>query len=455
MDSRLLKYGLPVLIALFIALKILDIGGVSWDDSVYMGMGKYLFSGGNTGLWETIRPIGLPSLLGFFWALGADMIVVSKIISLLFSAGTIIAAYLLAKKIFNETAALLAALLLMMSPVFFSSSSAGLTEIPSVFFALLGIYFFAEEKNFAAGVLAGISFMFRFPMGLLLAALLASSYIKKKKIDRALLSGFFLAVLPFLIFNYMAYGNPITPFADAVLHQDNPAYSVISDSLVSHIYNLFYYAIWLIRQNLLLLFLIPGIYLVAKNRKADTVIICFALFIVYFTFIINKQPRFMLSFLPFACIIAAFGMVKLYPAMKKRVRHAGISLVLISLIPALLMPGEFGPNGQEGTSLEFYTYFRKHGTNLSILATTPIPIAYSDVKLVHFYNNVDEATEIYEKEKNNVGYIMYTSEFYPCPDDICRGKKQELFESISSQNELIYYKEGKQGYYIFRTYTPG
>ena len=38
-----------------------------WDESVYMGMGKYIYSNGQIGLWEDIRPIVLPLILGLFW----------------------------------------------------------------------------------------------------------------------------------------------------------------------------------------------------------------------------------------------------------------------------------------------------------------------------------------------------------------------------------------------------
>ena len=33
---------------------------IGWDEAVYLGMGKYIYSGGAIGLFEEIRPLGLP-----------------------------------------------------------------------------------------------------------------------------------------------------------------------------------------------------------------------------------------------------------------------------------------------------------------------------------------------------------------------------------------------------------
>src|SRR3989338_11534568 len=69
---------------------------VFWDESVYIGMGKYLYSDGTIGLWEDLRPIFLPLILGALWEFGAA-ISTMEIVMLLFSAAFVICTYFLAK----------------------------------------------------------------------------------------------------------------------------------------------------------------------------------------------------------------------------------------------------------------------------------------------------------------------------------------------------------------------
>jgi hypothetical protein len=83
-----------------------------------------------------------------------------------------------------------------------------------------------------------------------------------------------------------------------------------------------------------------------------------------------------------------------------------------------------------------------------VLTTLPNPVAYSDIKFIPFYNNVDEAVLIYEKEKNNIDYILYSDEFYPCFNDTCFKKRELLFESIK-KNMMIFNLSYDQNYYVF------
>src|SRR3989344_5505104 len=135
---------------------------VWWDAAVYAGMGKHIFSDGQSGLWESSRPLVWPIILGFFWKLNLDMALFGKIMSLLFAAGTIIMTYLIAKEVFERKTAVLAAFLLAFTPTFFFFSKLMLTEIASTFFSLLGVYFFIRKNCFFSGIFFGLGFMARF-----------------------------------------------------------------------------------------------------------------------------------------------------------------------------------------------------------------------------------------------------------------------------------------------------
>ncbi|MEK6916106.1 MAG: glycosyltransferase family 39 protein [Nanoarchaeota archaeon] len=444
-----------VLIILLVTLKLSDLGDISWDESVYIGMGKYLVSAGNIGLWEALRPVGLPFVLGLLWIGGLNIIYTAKLIGLLFSIGCLVMTYLLGKKLFNGKTAIISAMLLFIAPIFFINSSAVLTDIPSLFFALTSIYLFIDKKLFLAGVFAAISFLFRFPQGILFVALLISQLINKK-IEKQAIWGFILTLLPFFVFNFFMYKNPFIPFTTAYEHQFNAVYSVISNTFLSYLYNLFYYPIWIIKQNILLLFSLAGIYFIIKdkNKKSNILLMVVLLFTGYFTFIINKQPRFLIIFLPYICILAAHGILQVANIINpKYLKNAFFILMIIAGVVFSYAYGDYNSIKQDKLGEEFYNFFSHNYTNMTILSTTPIPIAYSNIKMIPLYNNVDDALLIYEKEKNNVNFIMYTSEFYPCFDSLCEEKKQSLFESINNTNQLIYYKKGSQEYYLFKTYT--
>ena len=89
-----------------------------WDSSVYIGMGKYIYSAGEVGLYEASRPLVWPLMLGFFWKLGLDVILCGRLLVLIFGVGTIILTYLMAYELFDRKIALLSSLFLAFSPTF-------------------------------------------------------------------------------------------------------------------------------------------------------------------------------------------------------------------------------------------------------------------------------------------------------------------------------------------------
>ena len=62
-----------IIFLLFIVVKIFSLfvsHDIWWDSSVYLGIGKYIYSSGEAGLWEPSRPLVWPLMLGFFWEMG-------------------------------------------------------------------------------------------------------------------------------------------------------------------------------------------------------------------------------------------------------------------------------------------------------------------------------------------------------------------------------------------------
>jgi len=64
-----------------------------WDSAVYVGMGKYIFSLGKQGLWEPIRPIVWPIILGFLWKIKLNPIFFGRLLNIIMSLGIIYLVY--------------------------------------------------------------------------------------------------------------------------------------------------------------------------------------------------------------------------------------------------------------------------------------------------------------------------------------------------------------------------
>lgn len=361
-----------VIISVFILVYIFHLFSrfhfVLWDEAVYIGIGKYIYSFGQVGLWEEIRPLGLPLLFGAVWKLGSivssfnfSYIIAARIIEMLFAAGTIILVYLISLKLFNKNIAVISAFIYAVTPLFFYNSLRLMTEIPSTFFVLLAIYFFIERRFVIAGVVSSIGFMFRYPQGLVLVCCLLALVIefmlerteikirfKELLINAAkYIGGFVPLVGLLLIFNNLVYGSALYPLLKASLHQSNPAYA-INDLLL----NISYYPFYLYIQNLFLIFGLIGIFILLRdlytkflariseykqlrnktytfNKPAEfsdilelpkksyynesmIITITFIVYLIYLTQMINKQDRFGLMLLPFAAILSGYGLVYVF-----------------------------------------------------------------------------------------------------------------------------------------------
>ena len=106
----------------YVSHLILKYHFVLWDEAVYIGIGKYLFSSGQVGLWEEIRPLGIPLLFGGAWKLGLNPVIAGRVIELLFSIGTISLVYLISKEIFNKKIASINIVIYVITPLFFYNS---------------------------------------------------------------------------------------------------------------------------------------------------------------------------------------------------------------------------------------------------------------------------------------------------------------------------------------------
>ena len=136
-------FGIITIIILFIFANLVFLkfnSDVWWDSAVYIGMGKYIYSLGESGFWEEFRPLVLPIILGLANIIKVDMLYFGRFVSILFSILVIFLVYKLGTRIFGRNVGLLASFFIAFSYTFIFFSQQILTEIPSTLFLLCAFY---------------------------------------------------------------------------------------------------------------------------------------------------------------------------------------------------------------------------------------------------------------------------------------------------------------------------
>lgn len=485
-----LEVSLIILLFIFVKLFFLVKSHVIiWDEAVYIGMGKYLFSFGKIGLFEDIRPVLLPMVFGFLWKLGLPIIFSGEILELFISGGVILMTYLIGKSVFNKWTGIIAAAILGLSPTFFLYSGYLLSGIPSTLLVLVAFYFFTRENYKLAGIFAGLSFLTRFPQGLILFVI-GIAYVfdfltgkrTKKRVKEYLANifkigfWFFITVLPFFIFNLFMYHKHTSTLFDAILrplilassHQSNPF-----ESVSGFFPNLLFYVWNAISENGLLVFFLLGLILsfskksiLDKNKRA--IIILLLLYLSYLTYIINKQTRFLLMLLPVMAIFAAVGVLYTFFFLRKNKFFKSwyiklpifllLSLFVLSSITASLQKHEdyynWRPTSEPLVVDEYYRYFEYNPPSGAVLTTDPVPVAYSDALFIPYYYSLSEGRALYSEQILNeeIAYVIFNPSSLPCVsgDKECEKSKEEFTSEVLA-NQVIFEKEYYgSDYYILR-----
>lgn len=322
------------IMAVFFVLSLLMIRQghpVWWDEAVYYGMGKWIWSGGASGLWESSRPLVLPFLLGGLWsATGHLSLLVAKVLMASTAVVVILFTYLIARERFDTWTAILAALLLAFTATFMLSSTMLLTGMPSLLFFLLGIWLWLRGRPFLAGMAFSLCFLTRFFM-LLPLALFGLAVLLRKGHDAEhglakriplMSAGFALLLLPFLVLNTVLYDNPLHPFV--------VQYFLSAESGLPYAEPWYFYPLQLIRENPLFLTILALPFLAGTRAKSEGLLLAavVGLGLVFFHSLVpHKEMRLILAALPFLAMLAAHGMIRLWGKKDSTVMKSIILIV--------------------------------------------------------------------------------------------------------------------------------
>ncbi len=425
-----------------------------WDSHIYISMGKYMFSGGKLGLWESFRPLLHPFLLGLAWKLNLDPFILGKIMDLLFSLLSIYLVYRIGEKIFNLRIAFWAALLFSLTPIFLMHTGLILADPLSLCLGLAGIYLILGNQNSShtklalSGFLLSLAFLTRFPLGVWFGSVFLVLLIQKEKLLPKLkkLLPFSLGFgVPFLLnlwLNYYLYADPLQPFVTG-------SWIVTTATWLYGSGITFYFTNFFLRNPFYLLFFI-GLYFYIKNRgwenKDRTILTIIAvLTIAYFIYVPRKEIRYMLAALPFLALFSSSAFITLINRLnlsKKPFVRPKSFLTLGIILLLVPVPTTFSIQKAPTFEKEILSAIDKYNITGMVLSSDPSFVSFLDNPIVTL-DDMDFAPIIYQQQKGKYQLLFVSDCNFHCPPDSseCSSQREELLNSFAQENQMIFQKQ--------------
>ena len=452
--------GIIVIIALFLCVHSLFLNFYSevwWDSSVYIGMGKYIFSFGNSGLWEESRPLVFPLLLGTGQILNLNVIYFGRFISIIFAVLVILITYRIGLKIFSKKVALLSSFFLAFSYNFIFFSPNILTEIPSTFFVLLAFYSFLNERYPIMGLFVGIAIMTRFfqIFALLGLGLVLFIYMyRKQNFIKKILHLIVIAsipILPYMLLNHYLYDDIFLPLKVQAHLNKTTGWT--------HYEEFWFYFSGLLKENFFIVFLFSLPLFFKKNYKFSALVFIPLIYIIIFSFIKHKEMRFMLVILPFLYLLTSYCLEQIY----SKIYYKKFALGLFFVIGVVWLSITFTAfkniisykyqRADEGL-LYFQNYLKDD--NGIIWVTNPLYALYSNSKIdgLLYYYSSENLIKFINENKDKPDTILFNNCDVACPpselDPLCL-ESREILNRLLHKFNKVYQKEINQCEYgIYR-----
>jgi 4-amino-4-deoxy-L-arabinose transferase-like glycosyltransferase len=354
---------------------------------------------------------------------------------ILFSLGCVFLTYRISKQVFDEKVGLISSFFLCFSATLFFFTSILHSEIPALFFFLLGMTFFLDKRYDFSGLFLGLAFMTRFFTVIAIIPFFFYLRIRKKKDFKGFLTliGFFLIpVLPYLILNQLLYDNIFYPF-------------IFQAFMTKHTGQVFnqpfpFYFVNLLKENIFILFSIPGIYYLLKKRS-ETGLFFFSLLIfafVPYNLVAHKEMRLMIMSLPLLLMVSSYGLVQFSLRFKKK-SNIIIAILLLAFMIQAIPQLRFNTNDDPFDI--FYNYIDNSNIKGELWISNPAFIAYSDYKAeLLYYPKMDlNMLDILEVDIVDAESILVNTCDIACQpsDPICEANVRQFIESMKENFELV------------------
>jgi len=319
-----------ILIIIFILISIyfaLNSKILAWDEYVYLGNARgHLTTSYHT---EDFRFPLLEYLISVVWLVTGENVLIAQFMMILISTALIYIFYLTLREYTEHSGILLAGF--AFSPLLVFWGFRVYSDILSILLVSISFLLILKKSDwpdFLSGIFAGLGFLARFPLGLFSACTFFYHFYKRSW-RRLLLfsSGIFSALLPWLLWNFLKYRNPIWDFQQQYLAVAKWSYwqpiTLFLQNLVVH------------ASIMVVLFFIGVYFLLRTKPECFEILIAYPLLsIIYYCFFVNlKDPRYIISFMPFFYIVGMIGAERTITKIKSGWwRKIVIGLVVIILI---------------------------------------------------------------------------------------------------------------------------
>lgn len=426
-----------------------------WDSSVYILMGKHIYSCGTSGLWQPLAGVIWPLILGLFWRIGGDSILCGRIIGILLGPACILLTYLIGKTVFSKTTGIIAALFFSLSPIFFVWGNYLYADIPAIFFGLLSVYLIVRQREFSSGILAAIASLTKFIQFSIAAVIMVSGIgLRKRRESGFKLSrfvfGFLLLVGPFLVLNLILYKNPFYPIISATKTLGEYSFLWWKGQL-------YYIKALLFHENLCLLFGLVGAFFIVKTPRDKNKLMIFltgSLFLLCIHMSGTQSLRYLMPALPYVYLLSGYGIEKLYDVFKTRRLYVFVVLVVLAAALLFVRGRQFTSYRFAGKKLTvFQRYIRLNEDRIkgSVWISNPSMLVYSNLKaseLIYYpLFDLHKARLLYEK-LDTADLILFNVKDFPCtpPDDMkCRTAKRKLIRAIESNFHSEWHVRDRDG----------
>tara|TARA_Y100000310_G_scaffold343464_1_gene451205 strand:- start:58 stop:1575 length:1518 start_codon:yes stop_codon:yes gene_type:complete len=336
-----------------------------WDTLAYAGLAKNMIH----HLWDAnhfiiteaiIRPPLLPIIWAALMNLGVSEIGTILLIEILPSLASVYLMYLIGKELYDEKIGLLSAFFFSIAWIHLFYSMRIMTDTPSLFLAMLSIYFFLKSyedmklREFSLSILfLSLAILMRYSHGLIgFAYIIFLTITWKHKVlaKKNFWMGGIIGVIPLIIFfvyNLINSGNIFPATGNYVQSAiDKPAFAYYVIGFMPHIF----------RNVILGLFILGGIFAVfelfiganlinkvKKIRSHAFLIILFLVSIIFFVFIIKAaEDRYLMMIFPTVFAFASLFLIKIYNFSKHYCKVFGVLLVILILVWAAYGQWNYG-----------------------------------------------------------------------------------------------------------------
>ncbi len=358
-----------------------------WDSGVYFGMAKHLWSGGSAGLWEPIRPLLWPFVIGIGWLLKLNIVWFSRAIELMLALVSAWFVYLVGRRFFSQRSGVVSAIIWSFSAIVFYLSFHEYTELPEVTLVLAAVYTFANHRYWLAGILAGLSFLAKFPAGIFLAILLICLVLEKRwKPALKTCIGFVLPVLPYLVFNKMTCNSFLSPIIEA-----HRSILIVVGCNILRYKPWYQYFGWILFDNFLNVFALLGIFMAIKNWKRQYLLPLLSLLLplAYFSQLHCRDYRYLVLFLPFVILLAGYGIDAVIKLVEKRWKLAPAAVIIVvfvvSAVSGIIFYHNNEPRTPDAAAEMYFKWLKSREIRGEIWSSNPVVAAYTDQKIYKTY----------------------------------------------------------------------